>query len=232
MNTTKRMRIATLSACLVLTAATAFAQSKPAPRTAQQGPLVLEPSSDGPVLAPEVKVGWFNSKSGTLVGGYGGWLFDNRLLLGGGVDFLVDHGYHDPVAGVGYGGFVAGYFFPASPMFHAGVRALVGFGDASLTDTYTYTYGTPVYPQPHHGGWDDHNPYPPCSMPGCTVTQQVHFHDGFFIFEPQANAVVRLSRVFAIDVAGGYRLISGTGHYNSWLQGPSVTVGVRFGPGI
>ncbi len=227
MNTMRHMRIATLSACLLLVAATAFAQSNPAQRG--QGPLVLQPSSDGPVLAPEVKVGWFNSKSGTLIGGYGGWLLDNRLLLGGGVDFLVDHGYHDPVAGMGYGGFVAGYFFPASPMFHAGVRALVGFGDASLNDTFTFA--APVYPDHHHGeSYPDG--YPPCTAPGCTGTQLVRFHDGFFIFEPQANAVVRLSRVFAIDVAGGYRLISGTGHYNSWLQGPSVTVGVRFGPGI
>jgi hypothetical protein len=224
-----RIGITTLSACFALWAATASAQTKPA----QQGPLVLQPASEGPVFAPEVKFGWFDSKTGTLIGGYGGWLLDNRLLLGGGADFLVDHNYHDPVAGMGYGGFVAGYLFPATPVFHAGVRALIGFGDASINDSISYVvpdypdhgpvYPDHYYPDHYHGG-----SYPP----GSTVVQQVHFHDGFFIFEPQATAVVRLSRAFAIDVAGGYRVISGTGSYNGRLGGPSVTVGVRFGPGI
>jgi hypothetical protein len=208
-----RIGIATLSACLMLYTGAASAQT----RSAQPGPLVLEPISDGPVFAPEVKFTRFDHNGGTLVGGYGGWLVDNRLLVGAAFDVLVDHNYHDPVAGMGYGGFLAGWMIPASRVFHAGVRALVGFGEATVTDTFSYP--VPLYGR--HGVT-----YPP----GTTVVQQAHFSDGFFIFEPQGTAVVRLSRAFAIDVAGGYRLISGTGIYNGRLSGPSVSVGVRVGP--
>src|SRR5512133_1997027 len=90
-------------ACLALAAA-ASAQARPA----QGGPLVVQPSSDGPVIAPEVKFSGFENggSNGVFVGGYGGWLFDNTLLLGGGASFLVDHGYNDKVSGMGYGGFV------------------------------------------------------------------------------------------------------------------------------
>ncbi len=133
---TTRIAIAALSACVSLGAVTAAAQTKPAPA---QGTLVLEPSSDGPVIAPEVRFTNFEHGGyGTLIGGYGGWLVDSKLLLGGGASFLVDHGHHDSVAGMGYGGFVAGWFVPAGRVLHAGVRALVGFGQASLTDSFTY----------------------------------------------------------------------------------------------
>ncbi len=222
MDSFKRAGIAAIASCFLLAAAAASAQTKPG----QAGPLVLQPINQGPVLAPEVKFGWFDGKYGTLVGGYGGWQLDNGLLLGAGADFLVDHGYHDPVSGMGYGGFVGGWMLPANRVLSGGVRALVGFGEASFTSSYSYT--VPVFPD-HHDG--DNFMQPPMSG-GSTVVRQGHFWDGFFIFEPQASAVVRFTRLFAIDVAGGYRVISGTGSYNSRLQGPSATVAVRFGPGI
>ena len=213
--------MAVLSACLVIGGGVAAAQT----RAPQPGPLVLQPTNDGPFLAPEVKFASFDGQYGTMVGGYGGWLADNKLLIGAGASFLVDHSHHDPVAEMGYFGGIVGYAVPATKGIHAGVRAFVGWGYADLTDTYTYNVGDyPVYPSPHHGGY-----YPP---PGTTITQQVYFNQGFFIFEPQASAVVRVARGFALDVAAGYRVISGAGHYNSWLQGPSLSVGVRFGPRI
>jgi hypothetical protein len=213
-----RIGIAVVSACVLLCAGVASAQTKPA----QQGPLVLQPTGDGPVMAPEVTFGDFDGKYGTLVGGYGGWVVDNRLLLGAGVNFLVDHGYHDPVAGMGYGGFIAGYTVGAGKGIQVGIRGLIGFGEASLNDSFSYP--VPMYYPEHH-----HDVVVPPD--GMTLVQQVHFHDGFFIFEPQATAVVRVGHGFAIDVAGGYRVIAGT-YYNNRLQGPSLSIGVRFGPKI
>ncbi|MGE5358273.1 MAG: hypothetical protein ACM3NQ_04595 [Bacteroidales bacterium] len=213
--------MALLSACLVIGGGLAAAQT----RAPQPGPLVLQPTNDGPFLAPEVKFASFDGQYGTMVGGYGGWLADNKLLIGAGASFLVDHGHHDSVSGMGYGGGIVGYSVLASKGLHVGVRGLVGFGWADVTDTHTYTMPDyPVFPHPHHDMY-----IPP---PGSTVTEPVYFGGGFFIFEPQASAVVRVARGFALDVAAGYRVISGAGHYNSWLQGPSLSVGVRFGPRI
>jgi len=213
-------------ACVVIAGGVANAQTKPA----SQGPLVLEPTTDGPVIVPEVKFGDFDGDTGTLLGGYGGWLFDNRLLLGGGASFLVDHDYYDPVGTMGYGGFVAAWTVPVGKVFNLGVKGLVGFGWASFNDTFQYDgYPIPTYPARHHGyaGYPGGNP--PAGMPS---VGEYYFEDDFFIFEPQATAVVRVARGFAIDVSGGYRVISGLGHYNSWLDGASVSVGVRIGPRI
>jgi len=208
-----------LLACVVMAASAADAQTKPA----SQGPLVLEPTTDGPVIVPEVKFGDFEGDTGTLLGAYGGWLFDNRLLLGAGASFLIDHEYYDPVGTMGYGGFVAGWTVPVGKAFHFGVKGLVGFGTASFNDTFDDA--VPVFTGHRHGGY----PGNPGWMRG---VGQYYFEDDFFIFEPQATAIVRIARGVAVDVSGGYRVISGLGHYNSWLDGASVSVGVRIGPRI
>ena len=160
--------------------------------------------------------------------GYPGGEADNRLLLGAGASVLIDHEYYDPVGTMGYGGFVAGWTVPVGTAFHFGVKGLVGFGSASFNDTFDDT--VPVFADRRHPGYPGYPGWnPPGGMP---VVRQYYFEDDFFIFEPQATAVVRVARGFAIDVSGGYRVISGLGHYNSWLGGPSVSVGVRLGPRI
>ena len=223
MNTLTRILAAAL-AVLVFGTAAASAQTRPA-----QGPLVVQPSSDGPVIAPEVRFAGFENGggNGTFVGGYGGWLFENKLLLGGGASFLVNHGYHDKVSGMGYGGFVAAWTVPVGKVLHVGLKGLAGFGQAELNDTFTYTvpdHGYPVYPDPRHGTM-----YPP-RTPGGSYTAQYRFWDDFFIVEPQGTAVVRVARGVAVDVSGGYRVVSGLGRYNSWIRGFTAGVGVRVGP--
>jgi hypothetical protein len=220
-------RITRILAALSMCGAVAAAASA---QTRAPQPLVLQPSSDGPVFAPEVKYSGFESggSNGTFVGGYGGWLFDNKLLLGGGASFLVDHGHHDKVSGMGYGGFVAGWTVPVGQALHVGLKGLVGFGQAELTDTFTFTdtdHGYPVNPGPHHGAIAT----PPGGR-GTTYTAQYRWWGDFFIFEPQGTALVRVARGVAIDVSGGYRVVSGLGHYNSWVQGFAGSVGVRIGP--
>jgi len=214
--------VATVTVWIAAWAATASAQTAPP----QQGPLVIEPSTDGPILAPEVKIAGFEDggSNGTFVGAFGGWLFDNRLLLGGGVSFLVDHEYNDRISGMGYGGFVGGWTVPVGSVLHVGMRALVGFGQAELTDSFTYR----VPPDPYH----DPRRLDITVPAGWPMVHQLRFWDDFFVFEPQATALVRVSRGVAIDVSGGYRAIAGMGRYNSWLRGPSASVAVRVGPGL
>ncbi len=217
-----RLAVVIFSACFVVWAAVASAQTN----AAKQGPLVLQPVTEGPVIVPEVKWANFNSgKGGVLVGGYGGWQMDNGLLLGGGADFLANHDYRDPVAGMGYGGFVGGWSMPGDHAIRPGVRALVGYGNARLTDSITFNYPIPLFPDHHDRDTRDTNTR--------VLVQQARFSEGFFIFEPQANVAVHLARRVGLDVAGGYRVISGANRfgndYNSRLRGASVSVGARIG---
>ncbi len=212
-----RALVAFAAACLVLGAGAAWAADQ-APASGQGqagGPLVLQPSGDGPVVTPDVKFVKLGSEYGTMVGAYGGWLVDNKLLLGAGGYWLADHGHHDQVAGMSYFGFVAGWTVPVGNALHVGLRGLVGFGQASLTDTYTYQ----PYTDPRHGG---------VMYPGGTYP--VQFWDDFFVFEPVANVLVHLSRGVALDASVGFRVVDGAGHYDSRLRGGSASIGVRFGP--
>jgi hypothetical protein len=188
-------------------------------RPAGGGPLVLQPTSDGPTFAPDVKVGKFGSETGVLVGGYGGWLVDSRLLLGAGGYWLADHERTDPVSGMGYAGFVTAWTVPASRTIQAGLRGLVGFGQASVTDTYTYA-NRPEYSDPRHGG-----PIYPSGG-----TQQARFWQDVFVFEPQATLLIHLTRGVAVDISAGYRLVEGAHSYNDRLSGASGSLAVRFGP--
>lgn len=220
-----RIAVVTFSVCLVAWAAVASAQTS----AAQQGPLVLQPLSGGPVIVPDLKWAKFNrGKNGVLVGGYGGWTLDNGLLLGGGVDFLADHNFRDPVASMGYGGLVGGWSMPGDRAVRPGARALVGFGNASLTDSVSFV--VPKFPHHHDLA------RVPAPQPGSTVVQRVRFSEDFFVFEPQAMIALRLARTIGIDLAGGYRVIGGANrfgnNYDSRLRGPSVTVGVRIGPHV
>jgi hypothetical protein len=212
-----RALAAVVAACLVTGAGVAAADQRPAGSQVQTGggPLVLQPSGDGPVVTPEVKFAKLGSDYGTLVGAYGGWLIDGKLLLGAGGYWLVDHGWHDPVNGMGYFGFVTAWTVPAGKSVHAGLRALVGFGQASFNETVTY----PAYTDPHHGG---------VYHPGGSY--QVQFWDDLFVFEPQATLLVRLSRGVALDAGLGFRVVAGAGDFNSRVRGGSASIGIRLGP--
>lgn len=209
-----------------ITTVAASAQTRPS----SQGPLVLEPSSDGLVIAPEVTFAGFEKGggTGTLVGGYGGWLFDNKLLLGAGASFLVDHRRGDRVSGMGYGGFVAGWSVPVGRALHVGLKGLVGFGQAELTDSITYALPVdrdrPFFPGPHRGTMLS------ATTTTGTYTAQYRFWDDFFLVDPQVTAQVRLARGVAVDLSGGYRLVSGLRRYDSWVRGYDASVGVRIGP--
>ena len=55
------------------------------------------------------------------------------------------------------------------------------------------------------------------------------FRDHFFVFEPQADALVRLTRLLRLDVGVGYRLIDGVDHVDQRLRGASGSVALQIG---
>ncbi len=50
----------------------------------------MQPVSSGAVFTPEVKFTTVNHTYGTLVGGYGGWLYNDSLLLGAAAYWLTN----------------------------------------------------------------------------------------------------------------------------------------------
>src|SRR3974390_1344606 len=88
------------TALILAIAAPAAAQTAPGSGT-PQNPIVVEQVHDGFAFAPDVKVTDINHQTGVLVGAYGGWMIDNKLLLGGGGYGLTNGSGH---TGLGYGG--------------------------------------------------------------------------------------------------------------------------------
>ena len=177
----------------------------------QGGPLLLQPVSSGAVFTPEVKFTTVNHANGTLVGGYGGWLYDDSLLLGGAAYWLTNG---EDGTDMCYGGMLVGWTVPLGSAVRVGGRGLVGFGYAELLYPYTY----PVYGGgPHHGS-------------GSTATQWSWASTNFFVFEPQATATFRVTKAVSFDVAGGYRVIADANGLDRELRGGFGSVGIRFGP--
>ncbi len=180
------------------------------PAQAQSGPLLLQPVSSGLVFTPEVKFTTVNHANGTLVGGYGGWLYDESLLLGGAAYWLTNG-----VDGTDmrYGGMLVGWTVPVGSVVRVGGRGLVGFGYAEMKYSYPYYYS------------DGYAHRPPSMM----VPQWAWASTNFFVFEPQATATFRVTKTVSFDVAGGYRVIADSGGLDHELRGGFGSVGVRFG---
>ena len=181
------------------------------PSQSQGGPLLMQPVSSGVVFTPEVKFTTVNHANGTLVGGYGGWLYDDSLLLGAAAYWLTNG---ENGADMWSGGMLVGWTVPLGSVVRVGGRGLVGFGYAELPYEYTYVdYGW----GPHHGS-------------GVHTTPWAWVGTSFFVFEPQATATFRLTRTVSFDVAGGYRVIADANGLDRELRGGFGSVGIRFGP--
>jgi hypothetical protein len=216
MNRDTSLRMAVLSLSLLVAAAPGAAAGGPqAPgpnqsRTAasQQGPLVLEPIESGFVFAPEVRFTRVDRFSSMQVGGYGGWLVSDAILLGAGGYGLVAG--PDGV-GMRYGGIVAGFTLPVGDGLRFGVRGLFGFGEARLVERLPVTCPNPSvdFAPCFHSAW---------------VRQD------FVVFEPQATIGARLGPKVTFELSGGYRVIGNAGGWEGRLQSGFGSAAIRFGP--
>jgi hypothetical protein len=216
-----------LAACAItlLLAASAAAQTadpasagQPAP--APQGPLVVERIRSGAFFAPDVKITDIDGRTGTLVGGYGGWLTDETFFVGAGGSWLAN----DPNdIDMYYLGLVAGWRVPLGQAVRFGVRGLVGGGEARLWDTYSLDWN-PGRPTPKYRPGDQP------SLPNRPGTIRYRYADGFVVFEPQADVTMRLANWMAITLGGGYRFIGGA-YAGDRLSGATGSVALQFGGG-
>ena len=193
--------------------AAAAGQQTPGPNqsgaaASQQGPLVLEPIESGFVFAPEVRFTRVDRFSSLQVGGYGGWLVSDAILVGVG-----GYGLAAGPDGVGmsYGGLVAGFTLPVDDRLRLGVRALVGFGEVRLVERVPAMC-----------------PYPSGDFAPCFHSAWVH--QNFAVFEPQVTLGARLTPKVTFELSGGYRVVGNAGRWANRLQSGFGSAAVRFGP--
>ena len=207
----------TLSACFLfcLGLATSAAAQQPA-TPPSQGPLVLEPLSNGVIVAPEVKFTKVDGKVGTLAGAYAGWLYDDHLLVGGGGYWLADNKRNG--RDLAYGGAVIGWIAAPDKPVGVTVRTLVGVGQFSDSGTFTVT---PPYPI-RSDGRIPVDPIPDAHF---------RFHYDFFVVEPEVDLLLNVSRHVRVTAGAGYRGVQGVRGINSVAGGATGSLSVQFNLG-
>ena len=195
------MRHTILLIALLLAPAAAFAQ----------GPLVVERVHDPFVVAPDYKVTDFDGDTGQLAGFYAGRSIEQALFVGGAGYWLVNGSDGDKLW---YGGVVTGWSMPAGSRLRLGARGLVGIGSATLGTPFTIRRGDVRFGR---------NDRPEVQ----TATLRVLRRDDFFVFEPQAEAVARLTDHVGVRVGGGYRLAALDDALDGRLDGVMGSVGVQ-----
>ncbi|HEX7139903.1 MAG TPA: hypothetical protein VF219_18770 [Vicinamibacterales bacterium] len=195
-------------------AATTITVAAPAAAQNQSGPMTIERIQSGPAGAPEVKITDVDGHLSTLLGGEAGWMTESTLFVGAAGYWMVN-GAHDQ--GMGYGGLTLHWWWNGNQRFGIGAKGLVGGGTATLLDTFTQRVPIPPYPVPVRGG-------APATQ---TYTYSVWYNRGFFIFEPEGDAFVKLSDHLRVTGGVSYRVIGADGNTDNRIRGVAATIGVQ-----
>src|SRR5689334_16471714 len=204
--------------------------SQTAAPAAAQGPLVLEKVRNEFVVTPDYKVTELNGDVGQLAGAYVGGVLEEHLLIGGAGYWLANGSQGTDLR---YGGLVVGWqTAPARIRF--GARGLVGGGQGTLGVPFdrvvdprvaaavrdARTIAAPIVAR--FGGRT------PALVQG-SVPTTVRVREEFFVFEPQVNALTRVTDHVAVDLAVGYRMIGMADAIGDRLEGATGSLGLQFG---
>jgi hypothetical protein len=122
-----------------------------------------------------------------------------------------------------YGGLVVGWFAGADRRVGFGAKGLVGGGWATLVSSFGDIY--------NYDGRDVRRLE--VGRPGSALIIPPYFTvrvgDDFFIAEPEATVIVRLTRHFRLSAGAGYRLIAGADEANDRLRGVTGSVSFEVG---
>jgi hypothetical protein len=182
------------------------------------GPMVVQRVGNSAFIAPDFKITDFNGKACGLVGAYGGWLAEQTFLIGAGGYWLTDTSHERDMW---YFGLVTGVYLYQDRPVGVGFKALIGGGEATFGQPYTYL-------EPRRGG-------PPIPV---TVTNL--YHTGMFVFEPEADVVVHLNEHMKLTGGVGYRLTGDpyygyygyNGYGNNQLHGVTGSIALQIGSGF
>jgi hypothetical protein len=218
---------------MTLAVAVAAAAQQPASGGAQNTPVqgTVGPIESGFLIAPDARITEVNSRSATLVGGYGGWMTEHTVLIGAGGYWLANDARDFEMA---YGGPVVEWLVHGERTIAFGARGLIGGGRATLSgsagDLFGVSTDEAAAESISRGG---RHGRPIVTDGGRRITSSsiVIVRDDFFIAEPQAILSIRAARWLHVDTGVGYRLIAGAGRLDDRLRGVSGTLSVKFGGG-
>ena len=195
----------------------AAAQGTPAttgtPSTSQ---LRIETIESGFAIGSDVRFTEINDRSATLAGVYGGWVTDRTLLVGGGGYWLANR---EDDFKLGYIGPMIGVIIHGDRRLSFGARTLIGFGNATLSDTAASFAAEGIRFGSPRGGRHGFVPVP----------SRVAFEDDFFITEPQVDATWRLTNWLRLGGGIGYRLTAGSDLIDDRVNGLSGSFVIQFG---
>ncbi len=219
-----RLQPGVFALALLLVPAAGFAQNVPA-----QGPLVVERVHSPVVVAPDYKVTDLDGEFGQLAGAYVGRAIDGALFIGGAGYWLVNGSGGDELA---YGGVLAGWSMPAGGRIRFGARGLVGFGRATLGTDFDIVRG---FDGGRGGGIGGNRPgdirgvtrFGTSGRGAQVSTIRVRAQDDFFVFEPQADALTRITDNIGLHWAAGYRLTALTDALDDRVNGATGSVALQ-----
>ena len=209
------MRIALGLVTLTLFSLSASAQD--------QETLFASPIEHGGFGAAVAKKTPIRGEMALMVGGYGGWLINHQLMLGGGGYGLVTNvrassaaeaaysPYNEPLyLEFGYGGAMIEYIITPSKLVHINVNALIGAGGVTYRDNW------------FDGMFDDNY-----------NTRHYGRTEALFVAEPSVSVELNVTEWFRISAGASYRYVSGVdelqGIENKDLSGPSGQLALKFG---
>jgi hypothetical protein len=196
------LRVMAMAITLAVPAMAAAQDSSPA-TASQGGPMIVEQVTSHYAIAPEVKASKFDGTTGVFIGGHGGMLLGNTFLVGAGIYTLANG---ERGRGMTYGGGVVGWQWWDGGLFKGDVRALVGAGSGTATQALTFT-----------------------DRAGRTFRESRFLSSDFFVTEPQADLLVRLTKHLHLAVGAGYRLTNISRGESDRFNGASGSLALRIG---
>lgn len=152
------------------------------------------------------KITAINGSASVLTGGWGAWLINHKLALGGvwyntlSSDNIADSMEMD----VDYGGFMAEYIFDSQSLLHYSAQLAIGGGSLDF------------------------------SRPAVGNTDNNSADDVFFFVEPGISAELNVLSFMRAQLGASYRFVSGVGNNNAGITnsdigGPALNITLKFG---
>ncbi|UCH62552.1 MAG: hypothetical protein JSU77_12265 [Fidelibacterota bacterium] len=159
------------------------------PSFGQERTLISGPVVHGGFGGPHLMLGRIKGETAVLTGGWGGWLINHTLMVGGGGYGLVNdlaagqtETGEDRYLNFGYGGMILGFILGSDRLVHVTAHTLFGLGDVGYR---------------HHRlteeSWEEDT-----------------IHDVIFVIQPTLGVELNVTRFFRIAAGGSYRHVAGT----------------------
>jgi len=220
-----RPHVAVLLAAIALPASAVADDEPTQPPGTLQGPMAVERTHDGFMIAPDVQVGRVGGTTTTMAGAYGGWMFQNTILVGGAGYWQLNR---SAPRKMDYLGGIVEWLARTDRPIGYGARARVGGGWATLSSNLT---GLPLDVD-LNGRSFFHEPIFGRLVPvdlRFPVPGRVEFRQNFGVFEPQGNLLVNIGPRLRVRAAAGYRFIGASHGWSDQLKGATGSVGLEIG---